>query len=492
MLDVVPVDFLVSTNNESYDEIIDALKVQDVTHVEVTTQIEYMDFGKWGTNDTTYGSLYGLRPGAEDYLVKILSAAYIMVEDITGDFNLTSGGIVLQDYQADELGVDVGDTIYLTYTSYWWNGTDSQEETRYHNMTVSGIVTFQLIETFGYVYNEPFSFFHIDDRSTIIEALNYTSPFYGIPDPDPFAPGYIYFSNYTFYVWADRDKLIAAGDIEKTKENYVIMERTLRNSLSNVLPSSEFSIETSPVILIMSGFDLFLMMLRLVFLGISLPAIALGVYLSLISIEVGMTRRNRELGILKARGATKGQLFGLLLTESLILGIIAGAIGLLLGVVASKIFLTLTPVASYFVENVYGIYISTTSLIIAVLFSIILIMIASYRPAKRITSQPGVEMLRYNPEGEVKTPYRPTIDILFVGIAVFTFALMFIVRSLSSGDMSMFAFLCMLNLALIFLTPISVFCFIIGVTRLLTRSTTKIYDMMSRAVKFITKDLWYI
>lgn len=511
-LDLVPVDFEISTNNESYEEIIDALKVEDVVGADVTTEVGFVTMGKWGYEDEEYATLIGVRPESKDSIVKMLNAYYQaffmgfqefqadpIFQDLTGDFNITSDGVVLQDYQAKAIDAEVGDTIYLENVAYWWNGTDEFNETFYYNVTVSGIIDFQLSEQYGLFdigMAFPYAFVHIDDRNTLIEELNLTYYYGDVIILDDYGGGYgggyydgYYGGNYSFYVWTDRSELVLPGDLDKTKGNYAVMERTLRNSLLD-MGLTDFSISESPIIPIMEGFNIFLMFARLVILAILIPIIVLGIYLSLISVEVGMTRRKRELGILKTRGATNRQLFGLLFTESIILGIIAGIIGLFLGIFVSGIFLSLTLAPSQFAGNLFGMYISNSSIAIVVIFSVAMIMIASYRPAKRITSQSGVEMLKHRAEGEVKVPYKPTLDIIFVGISVFTFALMFIVRSEVFG--SLYQYICILDLVLIVLTPPSAFLFIIGLTRLLTRGTTKIYDKASRAVRFLTKDLWHI
>jgi len=501
MLDLVPVDFTVGTDNESYNETLEALKIDDVVWTEVITNTGIATIGRWDTGNNTTTALVGIRPDAEDYFLNIIQAHDNLIRDVIGDFNISQGGILLQEHQAESLDVDVGDMIYLESTTSWFNGTGFQNETFYHNMTVSGIIDIERSESFQLFgvgdggeteYRHKVAFVHIEDRYTIIEELNLTISGYGTLDS---SEGFNFLksfgTDYLFYVWTDRDRLIVLGDLEKTKGNYVVLGRNLKNSLLNIgLSQNDFTIEPAPVILIIEAFDLILLLFRLLVLVVSIPVIVLGLYLSLILTEVGMTRRRRELGIMKTRGATSGQLFGLLLTESMMLGIIAGVIGIVLGVLVSKLFLLVTPLATYFVEDIYGFYISFESIIVGMVFAIILIMIASYRPAKRITSLPGVEMLQTRTEGEVKLPYRPTLDFIFIGIALFTFVLMFIVENVTFG--SFFAFLCILDLVLIVLTPLSSFFFIVGLTRLLTRGTTKIYDKASRAVKFMTKDLWHI
>jgi ABC-type lipoprotein release transport system permease subunit len=499
-LEFVPVDFTIKTDNDSIPTILNALSgTKDVVRADVATQIDHPTLRKWGADDNESISLIGIRPESEDNFVEILSANYQTVQGFTGAFQVTKDGIMLQGFQADALGVGIGDAVYLETISSWFNGTGWQNETRHHNLTVSSIIDIQLgegiqvsegAEITETAYYLDVSFVHIGDRSVLVEALNITSSKISIPGII-FDAGGFGSENYSYYVWVDRDKFITIGDVDKTKENYVRMGRALKNSLAATgLGEGDYSIDTAPVITIIEGFNFAMMIFRMGVLAVSLPAFALGIYLSLISIEVGMTRRRRELGILKARGATSRQLFSLLFTEAVILGIIAGIIGLLLGIVVSSVFLAITPVASLFTENLYGIYISTWSIFIAVLFAIVMIIIASYRPTRRITGQPGIVMLRTRAEDELTVPYKATWDIIFIALGIFTFSLMLIMKFVSLEGL--FVFLCILDLVLIVMTPLSSFFLIIGITRLLTRGSTKIYDKMSRAVKFITKDLWYI
>jgi len=503
-LESEPFDFAVSTNNDSYNEVISALTIEDVSWVDVTTSSAFVTLGTWNTEDTVFATLSGVRPESEDYLVKMVNAGYKsfqefidipMIQGFSGYFNISRGGILLQQQQAETLGVGVGDTIYLENTIYTWNGTGEQNETYYYNTTVTGIISFQVSEMFGSIDISSFipnAFFHIDDRDSIIEDLNLTYFLSGFfEDPIRGFGDSFYSANYTYFVWVDRSKLVTIGDLDNTKRNYVVMERSLKRALSDIgIEQSDYSISTASIIETIEEVNAELMVIRLVYIAVLIPALALGVYLSLIAVEVSMTRRMKELGILKTRGATSKQLLGLLLTESVILGIIAGVIGLVLGILVSKLFISVSPIASSMVENIYDIHISIVSIILIMIFSITMVILASYRSAKRIVGQSEVEMLRYQAGDELKVPYKPTVDLIFVGIAIFTFILMFILRSGILG--SPYSFFFMLDDVLIVLTPLSAFFFIIGLTRLLTRWSPKIYDKASRSVKFMTKDLWHI
>jgi ABC-type lipoprotein release transport system permease subunit len=399
-LDSVPYDYVVRTNNGSYEEIMDALTIEDVLWVEVISDIGYVTIGRWGNEEVTFASLSGVRPESEDYIVKMVDAGFSdfreffeipPIENFTGIFNIHKDGILLQEHQAKMLDVGVGDSVYIENVVYYWNGTGEQNTSYFYNITVSGIIGFQMADTYGSIDMGSFipnAFVHIDDREDIIEELNLS--YFGGPIIDGPIDGGFFGSNYTYYVWADRTKLVTLGDLGNIERNYVVMERSLKRALQDIgIEQTEFSIKKASIIPVIEEVNTELMIIRLVFLVILIPAIALGIYLSLIAVEIGMTRRMRELGILKTRGATGRQLFGLLLTESMILGIIAGMIGVIIGIIASQLFLSLIPVAPYFTQDLFGIYISSLSIILAMIFAVIMITVASYRPAKRITSQSG-------------------------------------------------------------------------------------------------------
>ncbi|MBQ4644705.1 MAG: ABC transporter permease [Clostridia bacterium] len=100
---------------------------------------------------------------------------------------------------------------------------------------------------------------------------------------------------------------------------------------------------------------------------------------------VSITERTREIGIRKALGAKTGTIMFQFLTESIILCLIGGVIGLLLGVAAAAF-------VSY-IMNV-PLFVEPATVLLAVGFSSAIGIIFGVYPAKRAANLPPIEALR--------------------------------------------------------------------------------------------------
>jgi putative ABC transport system permease protein len=100
---------------------------------------------------------------------------------------------------------------------------------------------------------------------------------------------------------------------------------------------------------------------------------------------VSITERTREIGIRKALGAKTGTIMFQFLTESIILCLIGGTIGLLLGV-------ALAAFVSYIMAVPLAVEPSTVAL--AVGFSSAIGIIFGVYPARRAAKMPPIEALR--------------------------------------------------------------------------------------------------
>jgi putative ABC transport system permease protein len=117
--------------------------------------------------------------------------------------------------------------------------------------------------------------------------------------------------------------------------------------------------------------------------GISLIVGGIGVMNIML---VSVTERTREIGIRKAIGATTQNIMVQFLTESVIISLIGGVIGMIIGISASEIvgnFVNVTPVVSPVV------------VIAAILFSSAVGIFFGIYPAKKAASLDPIEALRY-------------------------------------------------------------------------------------------------
>ncbi|MBI5441354.1 MAG: FtsX-like permease family protein [Deltaproteobacteria bacterium] len=81
-------------------------------------------------------------------------------------------------------------------------------------------------------------------------------------------------------------------------------------------------------------------------------ALAIGTFLIWNAFQVSVNRRRRDIGTLRALGATPRQVQALFLLEAALLGLAGGALGLLLGAAASQSFLSMMGKTA---ENLYGV-----------------------------------------------------------------------------------------------------------------------------------------
>ncbi|MEM4272449.1 MAG: FtsX-like permease family protein, partial [Candidatus Bilamarchaeaceae archaeon] len=100
---------------------------------------------------------------------------------------------------------------------------------------------------------------------------------------------------------------------------------------------------------------------------------------------MSVLERTREIGVLKSIGATSGQIQGLFLMESALIGLSGGLLGLFAG-----LFLV-------FLLSVFSFHasISLEMALVAFAVSVSVGIIAGTYPAKRASEIPAVEALRY-------------------------------------------------------------------------------------------------
>jgi putative ABC transport system permease protein len=237
---------------------------------------------------------------------------------------------------------------------------------------------------------------------------------------------------------------------------------------------------------------------RIEILAYALPVVAVGFYLGMVGIELAAGQRRRSLGIIKSRGASDQQIFSSLILESVLLGIIAGILGLVLGVFVSRLFLTVIPGSRDIASELdfFRLNISSVSMITAMIFAVLLMLFASIRPAKRISKAPVIESIHQHTDVGSQREYRPAIDIFLVSFAVFAFIVVSQVniRDLDPAEMGqLFSILIMvLYFISVVWLPFSPFFLMFSLTRLLTRGTSKVYMFFSKMVRPFSKDLWYI
>ena len=159
----------------------------------------------------------------------------------------------------------------------------------------------------------------------------------------------------------------------------------------------------------------------LVFAGV---ALFVGSFVIANSLSITIAQRTRELGTLRTLGATRRQVRRLILTESLVMGIVASIVGVLVGLGLAQLLFALFNAAGITLPN-SGTVVKPRTVIVALVVGVGVTMLASLRPAVRATRVEPIAAVREGatlPEGRLakyRTGLSAAATLLgFVAIAI--------------------------------------------------------------------------
>jgi len=127
----------------------------------------------------------------------------------------------------------------------------------------------------------------------------------------------------------------------------------------------------------------------LVRFGISLVALIVGGLLVANTVMMSVYERIREFGLMRALGAKQGFIFGLVLLEALLLGVVGGLLGLALGQAASGL-------VNWYTGREVGVALSAVTIRLAsfaLLVAVVLGLLAGFLPARTASRLKVVEAL---------------------------------------------------------------------------------------------------
>ena len=123
--------------------------------------------------------------------------------------------------------------------------------------------------------------------------------------------------------------------------------------------------------------------------AMSLLALLVGLFLIFNSVSFSVLQRRELIGILRALGITRGQVFGLILAEALVLGAVAALLGVALGICLGEQLLVLVSRSIndlYFRVNVTDVSVDTFSIAKGMVAGIGASLVAAFAPALEATS----------------------------------------------------------------------------------------------------------
>jgi ABC-type lipoprotein release transport system permease subunit len=398
-------------------------------------------------------------------------------ELLNGTFDPLDDEVVITDVISREYDLDVGDNI-----SFRIRESDYDNGDPIWTFKISGIVgSLDFFDNRIFRIGNPYSIFinesAFDSLQSDFENENVGST-----------------GSTRFYIKIDRESII--DPLSRDSTDFRLLRLLTR---INTRTRTEYEVHVNnlidrPLRRYYSWFERY----RIEMLAYSLPVIAVGFYLGIVGVELATTQKRRSLGIIKSRGASDKQVFTSLILESLVLGIIAGAIGLIVGVVVSRFFLTIIPGARNITTDAdfLSFHITSASIIMGIIFAIFLLVMASLKPAKRISKSPIIESIHQHTESGKEKEYKPGVDIFLVSFAFVAFIAVSMIN-INDVDAAEIGQLFTILIFIIYIgsaiwLPFSPFVLMFSLTRLLTRGTSRVYKFFSRSVKPFSKDLWYI
>jgi ABC-type antimicrobial peptide transport system permease subunit len=503
------VDFVATPNgNVPLSEMTDAGTAANVSLIEsvedVTGAMPYIQAYGWNCGNSSSNETF-IDPyaGSYGYLLFLPEDNQMFFDAfaITGDAP-DPGTVAISKFVADDLDISLGGSVTLSYairSGYYDNITyEWFENITYVNLSyeVSQIWTqdpsAQTPYFFEY-YQIPDHFEYVKLRDTmnpVVFNLDDLPEFMGAAAPLGIVPS----PSITYYIWIDRNVVISIGDLGGSIDNLGFIEGQISKKLFQV----GFSVWQSDLVAPLGSLAPDLEGMKLLFLGLSAPLIGLGMYLSIVGVDLGVTERRREVGILKSRGASNSQVFLELLLEATLLGAFAGALGLLLGFGISRPLVdTATSFAQYSSGGSIGtdFRISQSTMAASVLLGIGLMLLSSYRPFKRISKADVAETLHHYSPMMTQVEYKVKWDVLFLGLSGLSIAsvLFGLEDTLNiGGSWIVQIIVAILVLAGITLFPLMPFLLSLGIIRPLTRGTRRLYSKFTVIVKPWTKDLHYL
>jgi len=301
-----------------------------------------------------------------------------------------------------------------------------------------------------------------------------------------------YSTSWNYFIWVDRDQVIKLANVPATIDEL----QFIQHQLAKKMYSFDVTVSDSALIPPLESLRSELEGRKPLFLALSVPVLALGVYLSMVGVDLGVTERRREAGILKSRGASNRQVFGSLIVEAFALGAVSGIAGLLLGVLVSRFLLGV--VTSFEGESetaVTDFLVSSTTVILCILFGIALMLFSSYKPFKRVSKTDVAEALHHYSPVATQLEYKARTDIVLLSLSILS--VVTILLGFGWASRQGWSWMVELLVGIVFLVgivlfPLLPFMLSLSVVRLLTRGSRKLYSKFTWFVKPWTKELHYL
>lgn len=178
--------------------------------------------------------------------------------------------------------------------------------------------------------------------------------------------------------------------------------------------------------------------------ALSLLALVVGVFLIYNTVTFSVVQRRPIIGTLRALGATRAQIFSLIIGEAFILGLVGTVLGLGLGVIFGRAAVGLvaqTVSDLYFTVNVQGVTLAPFTLVKGAAVGIFASVIAAFVPSYDATRTPPVGVLRRSDVEQRALRLMPYVTLAAVALNIIGYLLLQIpTTNIIAGFIGLFCF----------------------------------------------------
>ncbi len=287
-------------------------------------------------------------------------------------------------------------------------------------------------------------------------------------------------------VFLNRDAVINPWDVEASQQTINRITMQINNEVAEFGLTANDNLQG-----VLSTYQFLSIGMRMAFLVVALPVFFVAWYVGTTVSDVSFNLRRREIGLLLAKGFSSGQLFRLFLSESLLIGIFGGLIGVGLSLLLSPYFVT--ALGSQFGGT--PAVLTPEVIIMAIIFSTGITVLSTFRPSRRAAKLPAVDALKEYMYVEETKPHRQKwpMAALFLGgykICMFLIGIpslmqYFVGRSPPTTNILLMILLMAWIIFDSILTPIGPLLFFWGFTKIFVRGSLGFQALVARAARFL-------
>jgi ABC-type antimicrobial peptide transport system permease subunit len=344
-----------------------------------------------------------------------------------------------------------------------------------------------LISTVGQVYGlgaDVQSIMIISWDQTYTKVLDWAYQQY--TNPNPVLRRQIYGVTAYVDVYLDRNSVISPVDIDGS----VAQVAQIAAQISNTAARYDFT-STDYILPPLQGLAPSILSLRVAFTVFSIPVFFMAWYVGRTVSRASFNLRRREIGLLLTKGFSRTQLFRHFLVEALIVGLLAGILGLSLA-------FALDP---FFVQVLSGgfqgsVFLSWETAGVTVIFTLILTFISIFSPARQAASMDPAKALREYVYVEDVQASKKRGALLAFSLGLYKIILLLLginfitlTRIGFAGGFLLFLIILVLAFVDFGLTFVGPFLFLYGATQLSTGLAFRFHNWLSSVSRRLVGDI---